>query len=82
MTRTRIAVVGAGLIGRAHIQAIQSIDTMTLHALVDPTREPSAWPGGQAPAGLEAWLADLVARPLRTHGTCDGAGNCIVDGRR
>ncbi len=37
MTRTRIAVVGAGLIGRAHIQAIRSIDTMTLHALVDPT---------------------------------------------
>lgn len=41
-------------------------DVLPLHAalaaLIDPTREPSAWPGGQAPAGLEAWLADLLAR--------------------
>lgn len=37
MSKTRIAVAGAGLIGRAHIAAVQSSPSCTLAAIVDPS---------------------------------------------
>ena len=37
MTRTRIAVAGAGLIGRAHIAIASASPTVTLSAVVDPS---------------------------------------------
>lgn len=57
MRKTRIAVVGAGLIGRAHIAAVRASRTCTLSAIVDP-----------APAALEAGtplygsLDELISR--------------------
>jgi len=37
MTKTRIAVAGAGLIGRSHIAVVQASPTVTLSAIVDPS---------------------------------------------
>jgi predicted dehydrogenase len=37
MSKTRIAVVGAGLIGQAHIAVVQASPTVQLHAVVDPS---------------------------------------------
>ena len=37
MTRTRIAVAGAGYIGRAHMSVAQQSDTCALSAIVDPS---------------------------------------------
>ena len=41
-------------------------DVLPLHvaldALADPTQQASCWPAGQAPDGLEPWLAELIAR--------------------
>jgi len=37
MTKTRIAVAGAGLIGLRHIEEIQKNTTCVLHAIVDPS---------------------------------------------
>jgi predicted dehydrogenase len=51
MGRTRIAVAGAGVIGRAHMQLAQKSETCTLSAIVDP-----------APAAAE--LAASVGVPL------------------
>ena len=42
MTRTRIAVAGAGLIGQAHIAALKASPTCSLAAVVDPS--PAAAP--------------------------------------
>ncbi len=39
---TRIAVIGAGLIGRRHIEAITQIPSVALSAVVDPTDESKA----------------------------------------
>lgn len=59
--KTRIAVAGAGYIGRAHIDAARKSPTVQLSAIVDPS------PGAQAVAQeagvpLFASLADLFAR--------------------
>ena len=37
MSKTRIAVVGAGIIGRAHLQAVLASGTVALSAIVDPS---------------------------------------------
>jgi predicted dehydrogenase len=42
MHRTRIAVVGAGYVGRAHIAVAQSSQTCMLSAVVDPAPTPEA----------------------------------------
>jgi len=62
MTNTRIAVVGAGLIGRAHIQAIESNASLTLHAVVDPTPDAQAL-AARLGVPCHAQLQDL----LTTH---------------
>jgi predicted dehydrogenase len=38
MSKTRIAVAGAGLIGQAHLKVLQNSPTCTLSALVDPSQ--------------------------------------------
>ncbi len=75
-----IAVVGAGLIGRKHVEAIrQSGDAARLHAIVDPTDA-----GRDFAADLQAdWYPDiqallsadrpdgiLIATPNQTHVDC------------
>ena len=42
MNRTRIAVAGAGYIGRAHMAVAQQSDTCTLSAVVDPSAAAAA----------------------------------------
>ena len=37
MSKTRIAVAGAGYIGQAHMAAAQASSTVTLSAIVDPS---------------------------------------------
>ena len=53
MRKTRIAVVGAGTIGRAHMDALRSSATCELAAVVDPA------PSAQAPYRT---LAELIAK--------------------
>jgi len=67
MKRVRLAVVGAGLIGRQHVAAIAAASTATLAALIDPD------PGAQALAQRAGvpWYADLDA--MLAHGGVDGA---------
>ncbi|MEO5701065.1 MAG: Gfo/Idh/MocA family oxidoreductase [Casimicrobiaceae bacterium] len=60
MKPTRIAVVGAGYIGLAHIGAVQASRTCGLSAIVDPA--PAARPHAQrAGVPLYASLAELIA---------------------
>lgn len=60
MTRTRIAVAGAGLIGRVHMKAAQASPTCVLSAVVDPS--PAAVEcAAAAGVPLFASLADLFA---------------------
>ena len=61
MTKTRIAVVGAGYIGRAHMEAAQRCGTCELSAVVDPS--PLAY-GVAAGAGVALYssLEELLAR--------------------
>jgi predicted dehydrogenase len=61
MTKTRIAVAGAGLIGQAHIAAARESATVALCAIVDPS--PAAQAAADA-AGvpLYASLAELFAK--------------------
>jgi predicted dehydrogenase len=61
MSRTRIAIAGAGLIGQAHIGAARRSTTVALCAIVDPS------PGAKATADaagvpLYASLAELFAK--------------------
>ena len=60
MSRTRIAVAGAGLIGQVHMKAAQASPTCTLSAVVDPS--PAAVAAAAA-AGVPLYksLADLFA---------------------
>ena len=61
MAKTRIAVVGAGYIGQAHIEAAQLDDNCELSAVVDPS--PSAVAvADRAGAVLYDSLATLIAR--------------------
>ena len=57
MTRTRIAVAGAGSIGLAHIAALRASPTCALSAIVDPS--PAA---AKAGGPLYGSLEDLLAR--------------------
>ncbi|CAG0952230.1 myo-inositol 2-dehydrogenase / D-chiro-inositol 1-dehydrogenase [Burkholderiales bacterium] len=76
MTRTRIAVVGAGYIGLAHIGAARSSPTCALCAVVDPSpagAAAAAQAGVPHHASLDALLANdrpdgvVVATPNALH---------------
>ena len=61
MNRTRIAVAGAGYIGRAHMAVAQQSATCTLSAIVDPS--PAAGPiAAQAGVPLYRTLDELLER--------------------
>ena len=64
MNRLRIAVAGAGIIGRAHIDALQGSPSCVLSAIVDPAPA-TASIAAQAGVPLHASLAGLFsqARP-------------------
>ena len=61
MTKTRIAVAGAGLIGRAHIKVAQASATCTLSAVVDPSPAAAAI-AKEAGVPLHASLDELFAK--------------------
>jgi len=60
MTPTRIAVAGAGIIGRAHIDVLRQSPTCALSAIVDPSPAAQAL-AGQVGVPLYASLAELIA---------------------
>ncbi|NKJ50125.1 oxidoreductase [Burkholderia sp. SG-MS1] len=61
MNRTRIAVAGAGYIGRAHMAVAQQSGTCTLSAIVDPS--PAARPiAAEAGVPLYPTLDELIER--------------------
>jgi predicted dehydrogenase len=61
MTTTRIAVVGAGYIGRAHIEAARQSKTCSLSAIVDPV--PASRPlAADLGVPLHATIAELLAK--------------------
>ncbi len=60
MSKTRIAVAGAGYIGQAHMGAAQASATVTLSAVVDPSPAAKAT-ADAAGVPLYASLADLFA---------------------
>jgi predicted dehydrogenase len=87
MNRVRIAVVGAGLIGRRHIEEVDASDSADLASVVDPG------PAGPAAAekygvALHRSLAELfdrdrpdgviLATPNRVH--VDGGLECVAAG--
>ncbi len=61
MSKTRIAVAGAGYIGQAHMGAAQASATVTLLAVVDPSPAAKAT-ADAAGVPLYASLADLFAK--------------------
>ncbi len=76
MNKKRIAVAGAGYIGQAHIDAIQTSDTLTLSAIVDPSPTAIALSikmGVLLYASLEEMLASdmphgvVIATPNQLH---------------
>lgn len=84
---SRIAVVGAGLIGRRHAQAIADAAGVALAAIVDPTPQSRSFAGDMgAPwfGDLEQMIAArgvdgvILATPNQLHG--DGALQCIAAG--
>lgn len=66
MTPVQLAVLGAGLIGRRHVEHILAAPDANLQAIVDPSEPAKAW---AAKLGV-AWFADLAAL-LSAH-TPDG----------
>lgn len=60
MSTLRIAVAGAGLIGRVHIAAIRASAQCTLHAIVDPAPEAAA-PAASIGVHHHTGLAQLLA---------------------
>lgn len=85
--RTRLAVVGAGLIGKRHVQAIRASSSATLAAIVDPLDAAR----GLAEALAVPWCASLrdliaqdrpdgvvLATPNQAH--VDGALACVAAG--
>lgn len=91
MHKTRIAIAGAGYIGRAHLEAVQASDSVTLSALVDPSpaaKEIAARAGVPLFASIEALLAQdrpdgmVLATPNALHVTqglqCVAAGLPIL----
>lgn len=76
MGKTRIAVAGAGLIGRAHMRVAQASATVTLSAVVDPApaaADLAAVAGVPLYASLDALLASdrpdgvVLATPNQLH---------------
>jgi len=61
VSRTRIAVAGAGYIGQAHMAAAQASATLTLGAVVDPSPAAAAV-AQRAGVPLYASLDELIAR--------------------
>ncbi len=85
--RTRIAVAGAGLIGRRHVAAIHAAKGADLASIVDPAEEARAFAaeaGAPLFASLEEMLASggadgvILATPNRLH--VEGALACIAAG--
>jgi myo-inositol 2-dehydrogenase / D-chiro-inositol 1-dehydrogenase len=87
----RIAVVGAGRMGRAHLDAIENSDSATVGAVVDPdpeARDLAAARGITAYPSVEALLSDaeaegvVIAAPTDLHerlvGACAAAGLAIL----
>ena len=66
MTRTRIAVAGAGYIGLAHVAVAQASSTCTLSAIVDPAPAAQAT-AAKAGVPLYRTLDELIAKD-RTDG--------------
>jgi predicted dehydrogenase len=64
---TRIAVMGAGLIGQRHVAIVEASDEARLHAIVDPAPEARAF----ALARNAPWVPDLAAM-LAQAGRPDG----------
>jgi predicted dehydrogenase len=63
MSRLRIAVVGAGLIGRAHIDVLRTSSECALQAIVDPSPEASTL-AGQHQVPWFGTLDELLVRNL------------------
>ena len=61
MSKTRIAVAGAGYIGLAHMGVLRNSPTCTLSAVVDPSPAARAH-AEQAGVPLHASLAELFAK--------------------
>jgi predicted dehydrogenase len=61
MSKTRIAVAGAGYIGQAHMGAAQASNTVTLSAIVDPSPAAAAT-AKKAGVPLYGSLAELFAK--------------------
>jgi len=61
MRKIRIAVAGAGIIGRAHVAVLQDSASCVLSAIVDPSPAASAF-AAQAGVPLYASLAELIAQ--------------------
>lgn len=61
MSKTRIAVAGAGLIGQAHIRVLQASTTCALSAVVDPSPAAAAV-AAQAGVPLFARIDELLAQ--------------------
>jgi predicted dehydrogenase len=87
VSRTRIAVVGAGLIGATHMRLAQASPTCTLVAVVDPApADPDAVRRSGVPlyATLDALFAGqrvdgaIIASPNRLH--VEQALHCIDEG--
>jgi len=66
MTNTAIALVGAGLVGKRHLLAMQQADNVSLAAIVDP--DPAA--ADSAKQHGVPWHASLA--DLFTHNSADG----------
>lgn len=62
MTKLRLALVGAGLIGRRHAAHIQADPGLALSAVVDPAAEARAWAEGQG-AAWHATLEGMLSGP-------------------
>jgi predicted dehydrogenase len=87
MARVRIAVAGAGLIGRRHVEELQASSSTALAAIVDPAPA-GAELAGQAGVPAHSSLAELfaagrpdgviLATPNRLH--VQGALECVAAG--
>lgn len=87
MNKTRIAVAGAGLIGRRHIELIQASADCELAAIVDPLPTTAAFADGLGVplyADLDSLLAAqrphgvILATPNQLH--VEGALACVAHG--
>src|ERR1700693_5407831 len=75
MKKTRIAVAGAGSIGRRHIELIRQRDDCELAAIVDPAPAAAAL-AREADVPVHKTLADLFASE-RPHGVSAATPNSM-----